>query len=337
MKFRRLKHTFLRLNAEERVTLIGGLMVLLGSFLPWYQVSLKIEEQTVISNGFSGDIGILGFVTFIITFLGLLYLTGEHLGFRLPTFGYVKERVILFLMGQGAFLLLLSVVIYTKRSLDFTDAELRFGLYIALIGAVLATFSSYALIARLKKTEVEDFFSIEEKQPRAKAVSEEEEEELEEKLENEQMQLREIVEEEPEAEFSPEPMAEEVTEAEAEVEPAQDAVIIEEVVQNLPEAEVEEVITEISENTDVEPEEIEKIEEPESVAEEIAEVVEEVIGLPDEVVTGIGTEVESEPEPATELKISKPKPRRSKKNTITQEGQAEKPEPDALSMNFYED
>ncbi len=193
MKLRRVKHMFLRLSSEEKVTLIGGLLVLFGSFLPWYEVNLKVESQQVIQNAFSGDLGVIGFVIFLVTLLALLYLTGEHMGFNLPSFGYAKEKVILFLMGQSSFLLLLAVAVYTKRSLDFTDAELRFGLYLSLIGAVLATLSIFAFTQRLKKKEVETFFNKEEDE-------ETEPEEEEEEPEVEQMELVAVEEETPEEE-----------------------------------------------------------------------------------------------------------------------------------------
>ncbi|MBI5422176.1 hypothetical protein HZA44_03505, partial [Candidatus Peregrinibacteria bacterium] len=61
-----------------------------------------------------------------------------------------------------AFLLLLVVAVFTKRSLDFTNAEIRFGLYTALIGAVLATFAAFALIQKRLKKEAKAFFGQEE-------------------------------------------------------------------------------------------------------------------------------------------------------------------------------
>lgn len=234
MKLRRLKHLFLRLSSEEKVTLIGSLMVLFGSFMPWYQVKLMVDEgRRVIESGFSGDLGVVGLVIFLVSFLGLLILVGEHIGFRMPTFGYQKERVILFLMGQSAFLLLLMIAVYTKRSFDFTDAELRFGLYLAFIGSILATLSAWALIQKLKRRETEAFFKHEEevklegptaeeeeafKRAVAKTEAEEEwvEEVIEETAEEEpeavQMTLSEVSEPEPSIE---EEISEEIPEIEA--------------------------------------------------------------------------------------------------------------------------
>ncbi len=61
-------------------------------------------------------------------------------------------------MGQAAFLLALMVAVYVKRSLDFTNAEIRFGLYTALAAAAIGTFSAYALKEKVEKRDVQQFF-----------------------------------------------------------------------------------------------------------------------------------------------------------------------------------
>jgi len=150
-----------RLSGEEKAIGIGGLAVVLGVFMPWYTVVMNFDKE-VTESGFSGDLGILGFVVFLLMLLVLGFLMGDHLHFRLPRFGLKKENILLFLSGESAFLLLLALAIFTKRSLDFTNAELRFGLYMALIGAVLSAFAAFAQIQKLQKKETKEFFEHEE-------------------------------------------------------------------------------------------------------------------------------------------------------------------------------
>ncbi len=150
----------LRLSTEEKVIGIGGLAVILSVFMPWYSVVLSFEKG-VTESGFSGDLGVVGFVVFLLTLISLGFLMGDHLHFRLPRFGFGKEAIILFFSAESAFLLLLEVAIFTKRSLDYTNAEIRFGLYMALIGAVLATFAAFAQIQKLNKKEANAFFEHE--------------------------------------------------------------------------------------------------------------------------------------------------------------------------------
>ncbi|MFH1012363.1 MAG: hypothetical protein V1760_01310 [Candidatus Peregrinibacteria bacterium] len=308
--WRRMKHTFIRLSTEEKVTLIGGLLILIGAFLPWYEVNLSVNNKKLTESGFSGDLGVIGFVIFLITLLGVLYLVGEHMRFRLPTFGYIKERVILFLMGQGTFLLLLTTGVYTKRSLDFTDAHIRFGLYLALIGGILATLSAYAFLQRLRKKEVEAFFGQEDETVRVTPLEEEAEEaedfaeevalnEEEEVMEDEPLPMTDLPEEAvvTEDEAEPEEVVVEdemVAEVQVQEEPAEQANYFAREA-GLSEEKPAEAEEPVEDNIQEEPEAVEEGPVEEVVVEEV--VVEEV---------------------------KEEKPRRKKKA-------------DSPSMNFYED
>ncbi len=226
---RRLKHTYLRLSAEEKVAAFGMLLVILGAFMPWYQLNLNVNQKQVVETGFSGDLGVVGFVVFLMTVIALLTLVAEHMRFRMPYFGYTKEKIVLFFMAQSSFLLFLDMAIYTKRSFDFTDAELRFGLYAALIGAVLATFSAYALLRKLNKKEVQAFFnqneadlSTDEEEPMdaEETVTEPESEPEEEEAEQMSLEdMEETVKEVEEEEMEEEPATIEVIEEIVEIEP----------------------------------------------------------------------------------------------------------------------
>jgi len=158
MNLRRLKHTILRLSPEEKMVGVGALLVIFGCFMPWYSVVLNFDKKNLTETGFGGDLGVIGFIIFLMSIIAMLVLVGEHLHIRLPQFGYSKEQCLFFLMGQSAFLALLTIAIYTKRSLDFTDAELRFGIYMALIGAFLGAFAAFAQLQKFKTKEVERFF-----------------------------------------------------------------------------------------------------------------------------------------------------------------------------------
>ena len=158
MSFRSFKHAILRLSPEEKVIGIGSLLVLVGSFLPWYSIVFNFDKKPVTYSGLSGDLGVIGFVVFILVLFALLVLIGEHIGFRMPQFGYRKDQILLFLMGEGAFLLLLILAVYTKQSFGLTNADIRFGFYISLIGAIFGTFSAFAESQKLKKQEVEELF-----------------------------------------------------------------------------------------------------------------------------------------------------------------------------------
>jgi hypothetical protein len=159
MNLRRIKHILLRLSTEEKVLGIGALMVIVSAFMPWYSVASAVEQTVITQSGFSGDMGVIGFVVFLLTLISLAFLLADHIHFRLPKFGYRKEQIILFLMGEAAFLSLLIIAVYTKRSFDYTNAELRFGVYLSLIGSAIGTFAAYAEIQKQQKKTAQDFFN----------------------------------------------------------------------------------------------------------------------------------------------------------------------------------
>ena len=162
MSLRRIKHMFLRLSPEEKIIGSGAICILIGSFMPWYSMIMSFDKRNVTENGFGGDLGVIGFVIFLMAILAVLVLIGEYLHIRLPQLGYSKEQVLFFLMGEDAFLVLLTIGVYTKRSLQFTDAGLRFGIYLALIGAFAGAFATFSQMQKLKRKEIEEFFEHEE-------------------------------------------------------------------------------------------------------------------------------------------------------------------------------
>ena len=148
----------LRLSTEEKVLGIGALAVLVSCFLPWYSVTLNYNQQMTSESAFTGDLGVIGFVIFILVILSLIFMMADYLHFRMPKFGYKKEQILLFLMGESAFLILLTIAVYTKRSLDYTNAGLRFGIYLSLIGTFVGAFAAYAQNQKLLKKSTQEFF-----------------------------------------------------------------------------------------------------------------------------------------------------------------------------------
>ncbi|MBU0706009.1 hypothetical protein KJ657_01900 [Patescibacteria group bacterium] len=163
MNLRRIKHTLLRLTAEEKVIGIGSLAMLIGTFMPWYSVVMNFDNKSLTETGFSGDLGVIGFVIFIMSLISLIVLVAENMRLPLPQFSYKREQILFFFLGEAFFLTLLTMAIYTKRSLEFTEAGLRFGIYLALLGSFLGALSAFALMQKQKKNEVQAFFSHEQK------------------------------------------------------------------------------------------------------------------------------------------------------------------------------
>ena len=179
MNLRRIKNTLLRLTAEEKVIGIGSLLMLFGTFLPWYSVVMSFDKKSLTETGFSGDLGVIGFVIFLMSLISILVLIGENMQLPLPRFGYKREQILFFFLAESFFLTLLVMAVYTKRSLDFTDAGLRFGIYAVLLGSFFGSLSAFALIQKTKRTEVKEFFSHEQEEEKTEYAATPDQEELE--------------------------------------------------------------------------------------------------------------------------------------------------------------
>lgn len=293
MNGRRIKHMLLRLSPEEKVAAIGSVVVLASTFMPWFSINSNVIEKGVVESGFAGHLGIIGFVVFLLTGISIFNLVAEHMRIKLPNLGYKKEKISLFLTGESAFLLLLTLAIYTKRSLDFTNSEIRFGLYAALIGSFLAAFATYAQIQKQERKQVRDLFEHPEEQEEEMEMEQEEvlealsEEEI---IEEPQEVIQEALIEEPEQVVSPiiEEVEEELVEAPE----------VEEVAETSVEEDIEEVAGEIL--SELEEEAIEEVE-PEEVKSNQANYFMKDAGLSEEPHIKVDTE-SIKPVEATEEK-----------------------------------
>lgn len=148
MTLKKIKHILIRLSNEEKAIGISALAVLIGNFLPWYSYVFNYDGPRVIETGLTGELGIIGFTATLMSLIALAFMLSKHFYLPLPHFGIKKDKIVLFLMAESAFIILLAFAIYTKKSLDATDAEINFGLYTSLLGACIATFATFAQIQK---------------------------------------------------------------------------------------------------------------------------------------------------------------------------------------------
>jgi len=148
MKWKDIKAEISRLPFEEQV--IGGASLLLSvsCFLPWYFGRSK--NAYINMNGFQSFAFIIGYFVFGLALLNLLYfgykiLKGKE--FRLP---FVSHHMFMFVGGQSLILLIVALFIYTKQTFEFSQAQVRFGLYLGLISALFVTVFSYFFLRRSK-------------------------------------------------------------------------------------------------------------------------------------------------------------------------------------------
>ncbi|QQR83851.1 hypothetical protein IPJ72_01430 [Candidatus Peregrinibacteria bacterium] len=147
MILKRLNLMRKRFSAEEKTIGLGLITLIVGHFLPWFSVEFNLNELEI-QTGLTGSLGILGFVIVLMGLISLWFLVGDQLRIPLPRLSYTREQVILFLSGENAFLSLLAIAIYKRMSLEYIRADVRFGLVITVISAVMVCFGAYALKKR---------------------------------------------------------------------------------------------------------------------------------------------------------------------------------------------
>lgn len=171
MSLRQFRHFISRLSNEEKVLSISAIGFMTSCFLPWYSSINNFQEATQIEYGLTGEIGIIGFICFLFGGIGMSILLSKYFNLPIPQIKGNKDKVIFLIMSQAAFLFLLALAMYSKKSLGFTNAEIRFGLYSALGFACFALFSAYAQLQKNEKMQAESLIDIkQEMEARAEAL-----------------------------------------------------------------------------------------------------------------------------------------------------------------------
>ncbi len=153
----RLQRALSLLELEERILNGGALVTAIGVFLPWMSGEWLGGEDVTYTG--------LGFFT---SFLGLAVLL-LHLFILavtvVPLAGgpiIIKRKYIhmvrLVCACQAAILALASLSVLTKVTLEFTRIEVRFGLYVTIIGSLITALYAFLQWQEQRRSEVREFF-----------------------------------------------------------------------------------------------------------------------------------------------------------------------------------
>lgn len=145
-----------RLDLEERILNAGALVALIGVFLPW--MSRELEGREVMFTGFGFFIREMGIViafmnAFILAIVLVPLCGGPHL---------LKRRH----ENAGRLLLALQSLLFTfaafsvllHATFEFYRTEIRFGLYVTMIGTVAAGLEAFLKWQQQRRSEVQNFF-----------------------------------------------------------------------------------------------------------------------------------------------------------------------------------
>ncbi|MEK7590769.1 MAG: hypothetical protein AAB489_00995 [Patescibacteria group bacterium] len=168
----RFVRNILKLELEEQILNGGALIGLIGVFLPWLSGEW-LGGDAITYSGFGFYTSFLGFAVFFL----LLFILGITV---IPLAGgpvLIKRRYrefVRFAVALEATLLVLaSLSVLTKVTFEFSRMEVRFGIYLCLIGNLVVLLYAFLRLQEQRKSQVQELFHHPEDQllPSAKETS----------------------------------------------------------------------------------------------------------------------------------------------------------------------
>lgn len=153
--------TFLRrlkvLETEEQILNVGALAAVIGVFLPWVGGEMLGGNSLMYSG--------LGFYTSFIGLFVLLFHLAILLITVIPLTGgpvivrkQYREYVRLSLGILATVLVLAALSVLTKVTFEFSRMEVRFGIYVSLIGSLVVLLYAFLRVQELRRSQVEELF-----------------------------------------------------------------------------------------------------------------------------------------------------------------------------------
>ena len=153
--------TFLRrlkaLETEEQILNVGACAAMIGVFLPWIGGEMLGGNSLTYSG--------LGFYTSFIGLFVLLCQLAILLITAIPLTGgpvlvrkQYREYVRLFLGVLATVLVLAALSVLTKVTFEFSRMEVRFGIYVSLIGSLVVLLYAFLRVQEQRRNQVEELF-----------------------------------------------------------------------------------------------------------------------------------------------------------------------------------
>lgn len=145
------------LELEEQILNVSAMVSLIGVLLPWMGGEwLGGDNVTYSGLGFyTSFIGLTVFLlqTFILL-ITVIPLTGGPVLIRRRH----REVVRLGATGLSSILILASLSVLTKVTFEFSRMEIRFGIYVTLVGSLVATLYAFLRFQEQRKSSVQELF-----------------------------------------------------------------------------------------------------------------------------------------------------------------------------------
>jgi len=144
------------LELEEKILHAGILLCFIGLFLPW--LGGQWFGETAQWNGFGFHTGFIGHFVLLMQLASFAVTASPLLGGPIVVRKTHRNIVRLHLGGFSLALLLSAFTILFRLTSEVSGAQVRFGIYVAILGAALATLYAFLLFQEERKAASKSLF-----------------------------------------------------------------------------------------------------------------------------------------------------------------------------------
>ncbi len=154
--FEKLSRVLRVMELEEKVLHVGLMLCVLGLFVPW--IGGQWAGEAAQWNGFGFYTGFIGHVVFLIVLFIVAMTLSPLLGGPVIVRKASKNYLRLLLSAANSVLLLGCFTILLRLTSQVSGVEIRFGIYVSIVGSVLATLYAFLKYDEQRKSEVQQLF-----------------------------------------------------------------------------------------------------------------------------------------------------------------------------------
>jgi hypothetical protein len=155
--FEKLLKALKAMELEEKIFLAGIAVGIVGMFLPWITVGTYGEAKTM-GNGLNFRTGFIGHFVLLIELFILAMTASPLLGGPVLVRKSLRTVVALLLTILSAALLIGAFTVLLRLTFEVSGTEVRFGIYVSLIGSALATLYALLRYQEQRRSEVHELF-----------------------------------------------------------------------------------------------------------------------------------------------------------------------------------
>jgi hypothetical protein len=145
------------MEPEEQFLNGGALLTIIGVFLPWMSGEW-LGGDTVTYSGFSFYTSFLGIAIFLLQLFLVLVTLVPLSGGPVVIKKRHREVVRFYTASIAAILVLAALSVLMKVTFEFSRMEVRFGIYVTLIGSLVTLVYAFLRLQEQRKSQVQELF-----------------------------------------------------------------------------------------------------------------------------------------------------------------------------------